>query len=129
MIQIDPIRGLVWEGYGYGKVVDGKTVHDQRRVFWVRCAKCGPQPPGVSYYERRREWHLQGSTEDSDKAFCSWCWETGPLREAIIPAVNRRPRQRCSDRCLNGRSTCRCACLGRCHSEGLCCCDNTPGGP
>lgn len=127
MIQIDPIRGLVWEGYGYGKVVDGKTVHDQRRVYWVRCPDCGPMPPGVVYNERRKQWYLRDATKDD--ATCSACYLAAPIREAIIPAVNRRPRGRCSDRCLNGRSTCRCACLGRCHSEGVCCCDNTPGGP
>ena len=126
MIQIDPIRGLVWEGYGYGKVVDGKTVHEQRRVFWVRCPRCGPQPPEVEYLAHRKKWVL---CKLDELGFCSWCRRSGILREAIIPAVNRRPRGRCSDRCLNGRSVCRCACLGRCHSEGVCCCDNTPGGP
>lgn len=126
MIQIDPIRGLVFEGYGYGKVVDGKTVHEQRRVFWVRCPDCGPMPPWPVYLDYSKQWIMR---VDDDGAFCCRCGKVGVLREAIIPAVNRRPRERCSDRCLNGRSVCRCACLGRCHGEGVCCCDNTPGGP
>lgn len=116
MIQIDPYRGLVWRNYGYDK--------EKRAVFWVSCPSCGPQVPELVYSYFRSEWDLVHflRTKEGEWGACCRCKTRSLLREAIIPANRRGSHEKCTNRCLNGKSMCRCGCLGRCHSEGVCYC-------
>ena len=99
-----------------------------RRVIWVQCPTCGPQPPTTAYNKARgtyatfyhedvfRGWRVQAPL------ICSGCDQDSPYKEILIPREQARRHEKCMSKCLDGKAFCACACRGRCHSEGKCYC-------
>lgn len=117
----------------------------KRQALWVDCASCGtPQTPAVleTVTKWRREF-FGGSTPytvlvarelvevRNDRAYsasgawaaCGTCGVVGHLRTITDRhAVATGARTKCGGACLNGKTTCDCACNGRCHGAGVCYC-------
>ena len=109
------------QSYGQSKMI---------RSFWVSCPQDGPQPPWilpegraayffVSKVDPPTRWERNKQTF----ALCGVCKTDGPLREAIIPIEKSGSHERCTRKCINGKSNCNCGCRGRCHGEGRCYCE------
>ena len=101
-----------------------------RRVIWVQCPTCGPQPPATAW-NKARECHATvthtqrrfSEPLDSPRILsCSLCGRDAPSKEILIPREQARRHETCTNRCLDGKTFCACACRGRCHSEGHCYC-------
>ena len=105
-----------------------------RRVIWVQCPTCGPQPPATAWNKPRRTlatlWHLpKGILPQGVQRLliCSVCGQDAPWKEILIPREQTRSHEACSRRCTEGKAFCACACRGRCHSEGVCYCAASTG--
>ena len=112
-----------------------------RRAIWVQCPTCGPQPPATAW-NKARECHATvthtqrrfSEPLDSPRILsCSLCGRDAPSKEILIPReqkdrlVGPGLPQKCTNRCLDGKTFCACACRGRCHSEGRCYCAASTG--
>ena len=103
-----------------------------RRVIWVQCPTCGPQPPKTAWNKPRgREstlYHLRGpSWGKQNPLICSVCSQDAPYKEILIPREQKASHESCTNKCLDGKTFCACACRGRCHSEGRCYCAASTG--
>lgn len=121
--------GIVYRPVGY----TGEKV----RVFWARCPICGPQPPTTELLAYRSERMLEMSHRrqgEGTVGCCSVCLGDAPIREVVVPlrvlqdATGSTWRGPCNRRCTEGRATCSCRCVGRCHGEGRCYCGEHEGG-
>ena len=97
-----------------------------RRVIWVQCPTCGPQPPATGWNERREcnaiLFHVEDSCLEQGLLLCSVCGQDAPFKEMLIPRERKRRHEKCTGRCLRGQTFCACGCNGRCHGEGKCYC-------
>ena len=100
-----------------------------RRVIWVQCPTCGPQVPATAWNENRGTnaivFHRATSFHGPDNTvplICSVCNQDAFYKEILIPREQARRHERCTNRCLDGKTFCACGCRGRCHSEGTCTC-------
>ena len=112
----------------YGRFVDLEDdlviqpAGKNRRVYWVQCPTCGPQPPKTAIQEPWTRHAIVSHTNTTKVASCSVCGQDSPYKEILIPRERRRRNERCTNRCLNGKVYCACGCAGRCHGEGVCYC-------
>lgn len=93
-----------------------------KRVFWVQCPACGPQLPETGRHDLYQRPSIVRRTNLSGVASCSLCGDDEPLKEILIPGERKASHERCTNRCLNGKTFCACGCLGRCHGEKICFC-------
>lgn len=100
------------------------TVRGKRKALWVSCPDCGPQPPAIGWIAHLVHYGVIAPSDHSRGTYmvCSACGQDAPYRKAILPREKRRGTERCNQRCLNGKISCRCRCEGRCHGEGKCYC-------
>ena len=102
-----------------------------RRVIWVQCPICGPQVPETVWNKPRGThaivYHLPGEQVVGSVYRCPVCNQEAPIKEILIPREQNRSHESCTNRCLDGKSFCACACRGRCHSEGTCYCAASTG--
>ena len=101
-----------------------------RRVIWVQCPTCGPQVPETAYNKPRGTHATVYRTNavrwvgrrERTPLVCSVCGHEALIKEILIPREQARKHERCTNRCLDGKTFCACGCRGRCHSEGTCTC-------
>ena len=93
-----------------------------RRVFWVQCPACGPQLPQTALHELYQRHALVRCNNVAGVASCSVCDQDSPTKEILIPRERKDSHERCTSKCLNGKTFCACGCAGRCHGEGTCYC-------
>lgn len=96
-----------------------------RRVIWVQCPSCGPQPPATAWNPGRGRDALIYHAPDptiSPPLICSVCGQDSPYKEILIPRERKRAHERCTNKCLDGKTFCACGCRGKCHGEGSCTC-------
>ncbi len=97
-----------------------------RRTVWARCSECGPTAPVITWVPYREEHSVIFAGEPrlgvQPDVFCSGCWREVSYRESLTPPDAAQRHEECNQRCLNGKTICRCACEGRCHGEGKCHC-------
>ena len=91
-----------------------------RKVIWVQCPTCGPQPPVTAC----NPWSGRDATvvRVTDLLACSVCGQDSAYKEILIPREQKKRHEKCMNKCLDGKAFCACACRGRCHSEGECFC-------
>ena len=93
-----------------------------KRVFWVQCPTCGPQPPLTAAHEPWACHALVSHDNVSGVALCFVCGQDSPYKEILIPREPKRAHERCTNKCLDGKVFCACGCRGHCHGEGKCFC-------
>lgn len=103
-----------------------------RRALWVQCPTCGPQVPATGWNGSRGRYatlfhDFDGAAPRQVPLICSVCGEDVPLvKEILIPREQKARHEKCTNRCLDGKTFCACGCRGRCHSEGVCTCKEKP---
>ena len=104
-----------------------------RRVIWVQCPTCGPQVPATArtciesastllHHKGTHRQHRPGLWPAPRPIICSVCDQDGAYKEILIPREQARRHERCTVRCLDGKTFCACGCRGRCHGESKCTC-------
>ena len=94
-----------------------------RRVIWVQCPTCGPQRPATAWNGNRGRYStLFHDVAEPVPLICSVCDQDAPYKEILIPREQARRHERCTNRCLDGKTFCACGCRGRCHGERVCSC-------